>query len=119
MKCPSLTATYFKEGGYNSMDNKKLKATPALDQESACIERYDGKPITCEDAGVSCSTPIVPVPEKYLLTIKEAASYFNIGTKKLCRLAEENSDRFSVYSGNRYLIIRPKFEKFVDDSSEI
>ena len=52
------------------MDNKKLKATPALDQESACIERYDGKPITCEDAGVSCSTPIVPVPEKYLLTIK-------------------------------------------------
>lgn len=61
----------------------------------------------------------VPVGEKYTLTIKEAAAYFNIGTKKMCRLAEENTDRFAVFSGNKYLIIRPKFEKFIDDSSEI
>ena len=42
-----------------------------------------------------------------------------IGTKKMRRLAEENTDRFAVFSGNKYLIIRPKFEKFIDDSSEI
>ena len=33
---------------------------------------------------------LVPVSEKYALTIKEAASYFNIGTKKMRRLAEDN-----------------------------
>lgn len=61
----------------------------------------------------------VPVGEKYTLTIKEAAAYFNIGTKKMRRLAEENTNRFAVFSGNKFLIIRSKFEKFIDDSSEI
>lgn len=62
---------------------------------------------------------LVPVCEKYTLTIKEAAAYFNIGIKKMRRMAEENTGRFSVFCGNKYLIIRPKFEKFIDDSSEI
>ena len=62
---------------------------------------------------------IVPVSEKYTLTIKEAAAYFNIGIKKMRRLAEDNLGRFSVFSGNKYLIIRTKFEKFIDNSSEI
>lgn len=53
------------------------------------------------------------------VTIKEAASYFNIGTKKMRRLAEDNRGRFAVFSGNRYLIIRPQFEKFISASSEI
>lgn len=29
-------------------------------------------------------------------------------------LAEDNLGRFSVYSGNRYLIIRTKFEEYMD-----
>ena len=62
---------------------------------------------------------VVPVCEKYTLTIKEAAVYFNIGIKKMRRLAEENTGRFSVFCGNKFLIIRPKFEKFIDDYSEI
>mgnify|MGYP003058769254 CR=1 FL=1 len=37
---------------------------------------------------------LVPVSEKYTLTIKEAASYFNIGTKKMRRLAEDNRGRW-------------------------
>ena len=32
----------------------------------------------------------IPLNEKYTLTIKEAASYFNIGVKKMRRLAEEH-----------------------------
>lgn len=62
---------------------------------------------------------LVPICEKYTLTIREAAAYFNIGIKKMRRMAEENTGRFSVFCGNKYLIIRPKFEKFIDDSSEI
>lgn len=62
---------------------------------------------------------LVPVSEKYTLTVKEAAAYFNIGIKKIRRLAEENTGRFAVLSGNKYLIIRTQFEKFINDSSEI
>lgn len=51
--------------------------------------------------------------EKYLLTVKEAGDYFNIGMKKMRRLAEDNIGGFSIYHGNRYLIIRQKFEEYI------
>ena len=54
-----------------------------------------------------------------MLTIKEAASYFNIGTKKLRRIAEDNLGTVAVFCGNRFLIVRPKFEEFILNSSEI
>lgn len=72
-----------------------------------------------EDVNVKNKEALVPVCEKYTLTIKEAAAYFNIGIKKMRRLAEENTGRFSVFCGNKFLSIRPKFEKFIDESSEI
>ena len=62
---------------------------------------------------------VLPISEKYALTIKEAAIYFNIGNKKLRRLAEENLRRFAVESGNRFLIIRPKFEQFLAQSTTV
>ena len=34
--------------------------------------------------------------DKYLLTIKEAAFYFNIGTKKMRRIAEDNLGNVAV-----------------------
>ena len=61
----------------------------------------------------------LPIGEKYLLTIKEAGAYFNIGVKKMRRLAEDNLGIFSVYSGNRYLVIRPKFEEYLCNTSTI
>jgi len=61
----------------------------------------------------------VPIREKYLLTIKEAAAYFNIGVKKMRRLAEDHLGVYSVYSGNRYLIIRPKFEAYLCETQTI
>jgi len=68
---------------------------------------------------VAEKAPIVAVNEKYLLTIKEAAAYFNIGEKKLHRLAEDRLGELAVYSGNRYLVIRPKFEQFLLETSTI
>ena len=65
------------------------------------------------------SNEALPVSEKYMLTIKEAAAYFNIGIKKLRRIAEDNLGTVAVYCGNRFLIIRPKFEEFILNSSEI
>ena len=61
----------------------------------------------------------LPVNERYSLSINEAAQYFGIGIKKMRRLAEDNLDGFAVYSGNRYLIIRSKFEEFLQKTSTI
>ena len=61
----------------------------------------------------------IPVNEKYMLSINEAAQYYNIGVKKMRRLAEDNLGVFAVYSGNRYLIIRCKFEEFLQKTSSI
>ena len=61
----------------------------------------------------------VSLKDKYLLTIKEAAFYFNIGTKKMRRIAEDNLGNVAVFCGNRFLIVRPKFEDFILNSSEI
>ncbi len=61
----------------------------------------------------------VPVSEKFMLSIREASAYFSIGTKKMRRLAEDNIGEFAVCSGNRYLIIRAKFEKFIEESSAV
>ena len=61
----------------------------------------------------------IPISEKHMLTVKEAAAYFNIGIKKMRRLAEENVGRFAVYSGNRYLIIRTRFEEYIAENPVI
>ena len=71
------------------------------------------------DTSGSAGNTLVPVSEKYTLTIKEAAAYFNIGIKKMRRIAEDNLGTVAVYCGNRFLIIRPKFEEFILNSSEI
>ena len=59
----------------------------------------------------------VPLGEKYLLTIKEAAINFNIGQKKMRRIAEDYIGDLAIFCGNRYLIKRKKFEDFIDKTS--
>ena len=71
------------------------------------------------DSSQNQSAESLPLGEKYMLTIKEAASYFNIGTKKMRRIAEDNLGNVAVFCGNRFLIVRPKFEEFILNSSEI
>ena len=61
----------------------------------------------------------IPLNEKYSLTIKEAALYFSIGVIKMRRLAEDNLGDFAVYSGNRYLILRERFEDYLRRASAI
>ena len=56
--------------------------------------------------------------EKYTLLIREAAEDFGIGIKRMRRLAENNDGDFSFYAGNRYVIIRPKFEEYLLKKAE-
>lgn len=53
------------------------------------------------------------VTEKYTLSVKEASEYFGIGTKQMRSIAENNEGEFAFLLGNRYLIIRPKFEQYL------
>ena len=43
------------------------------------------------------SNEMLPVSEKYMLTIKEAAAYFNIGIKKMRRIAEDNLGTETIF----------------------
>lgn len=56
----------------------------------------------------------IPICEKYMLTVREAAAYFSIGIKKMRMLAENNKGSFAILMGNRYLIVRPRFEAYID-----
>ena len=63
---------------------------------------------------ISSTKNDIPLSEKYMLTIHEASAYFNIGVKKLRRMAETNEGKFAFYMGNRYLIVRAKFEAYIE-----
>jgi excisionase family DNA binding protein len=56
----------------------------------------------------------IPISEKYMLTVRAASEYFNIGIKNMRRMAEENTGFYAVFLGNRYLIVRKKFEEYMD-----
>ena len=58
---------------------------------------------------------VVPIKDKYLLTIKEAGAYFGLGTKYMRRIAEANEGDFAIFIGNKYMIIRRKFEEYMDN----
>lgn len=58
-------------------------------------------------------TKPLPLGERYLLTVREAAEYFNIGTKSMRRIAENNEGNFTVRLTGRTMINRPQFERFI------
>ena len=62
----------------------------------------------------------IPVWEKYALTIKEAAEYYNIAETKLRDYLLENRDApFVLKGGARLLVKRRLFELFLDESNII
>lgn len=70
----------------------------------------------------STSATQVPVWERFLLTVKEASDYFNIGENKMHRIANDYMDsdyKFVVQNGSRTMINRKKFESFLDQSTAI
>lgn len=64
----------------------------------------------------------VPIWQKYMLTVEEAAKYFGIGEKKLRYLIDVNRDShfcFSIQVGNKSLINRKKFEEYLNRTTSI
>lgn len=61
---------------------------------------------------------VVALSEKYLLTVKEASAYFGVGEKRL-RFILNNNPSLTVFNGERTMVHRKKFEKFIDETSSI
>lgn len=62
----------------------------------------------------------IPFWERYMLTIREAAEYFHLGEKKMRQIVEENEGAdFIIMNGNRAMIKRKCFEKFLDSATAV
>lgn len=55
----------------------------------------------------------IPIWKKFLLKPKEAAAYTNIGENTIRKLTKEPNCNFILYDGNRILIKRKEFEKYL------
>lgn len=63
---------------------------------------------------------IVPVWQKYSLSIEEAAKYFRVGESKLRRMVRENPGaEWILWNGTRAQIKRAVFEKYLDTITAI
>ena len=61
----------------------------------------------------------VPIWEKHLLTIDEAATYTNIGQNRISKLLKKPSCPFVCYVGRKKLIKRQAFEKYLETIIEL
>ena len=55
----------------------------------------------------------VPIPEKPLLTIKEAAIYSNIGINRIDSMLREDGCPFVLFVGSKKLVKRREFEAYL------
>lgn len=57
----------------------------------------------------------IPICEKYVLSVEEAALYFHIGVNRLRRLIRQHKNAdWVLWNQTHALIKRTKFEKFID-----
>ena len=61
-----------------------------------------------------------PLWHRYLLTVKEASDYFNIGENRIRQLISGNRDaKYIMWKGSHPMIKRRMFEDYVDALSAI
>ncbi|MCF0135061.1 MAG: hypothetical protein HUJ69_01395 [Lachnospiraceae bacterium] len=66
----------------------------------------------------NCRRNSLALGEKYMLTVQEASAYFSIGVKNMRRMAESNDGGYALLMGNKYMIVRHKFEAYIDELTE-
>ena len=88
---------------------------------SNCAADFNSEPFPFPntDTSIKKSVPFVPLCEKWLLSIEEAAAYFGVGQNRLAKLALQDGCKFIVFVGNKKLIKRKKFEEFLDEQYAI
>lgn len=58
----------------------------------------------------------IPIPQKINLTINEAAAYSNIGINKINSMLRTPNCPFVLYVGNKKLVKRKEFEKYISET---
>mgnify|MGYP000868541479 FL=1 len=61
----------------------------------------------------------IPIYYKLNLTIEEAAEYSNIGINRISSMLNEISCPFVLKVGNKRLVKRKEFERYIEKSNEI
>ena len=61
----------------------------------------------------------LPINEKFILTIKEASQCSNIGINRLSRMLDDPYCPFALFNGNRKLVKRIEFEKYLTDTVQL
>lgn len=61
-------------------------------------------------------TEQISIKDKVLITINEAAEYIGVGHTAIRKLIDGREDEFCVLVGNRKLIKREKFEKYIKNN---
>ena len=61
----------------------------------------------------------VAVENKYALTIKEAADYFNIGEHRIRELTDKRDCPFVLWVGSKRLVKREVFEEYLEKQFSI
>lgn len=61
----------------------------------------------------------IPLWEKANLTLEEAAAYSGIGIGKIRELSNEGQCNFVLWVGNKRLIKRKLFDKYIEQSFSI
>lgn len=61
----------------------------------------------------------VPIWKRANLTVEEAADYFGIGIHKITELTEVKNCPFVLWNGNKRLIKREAFEKYLENQYSI
>ena len=65
---------------------------------------------------------LVPVWNKFLLSVNEASEYFGLGVNKIRRVANDYMDsdyNFVIQNGTKIMINRGKFEEFLNNTTTI
>ena len=65
------------------------------------------------DKGAITARKEVPIADKALLTLEEAAKYFNIGMPKIRELTADDHCPFVLWNGSKRLIKRKPFEDYL------
>jgi len=60
------------------------------------------------------SRETVPIPQKRLLTLEEAAQYTGLGVNKLRELSNDEHCNFVLWNGARRMLKRTKLEEYLD-----
>ena len=61
----------------------------------------------------------VPISQKVTLTVNEAAAYSNIGINKISSMLRTPNCPFVLFVGNKKLVKRKEFEKFINEKIAI